>query len=91
MIDTNLVKYFWRCGDNEIIEFAMLRARLNKEEKDVLVAVLDNCHTQEKTAEILGFSVRKVQNVWYSAAYKLLRIDWVSAYAKELRVKNDDG
>lgn len=50
-MDKELLKYFWNCGDNQIIEFAMLRARLNIKEKKVLECMLDECLTQEETAE----------------------------------------
>lgn len=47
-MDKELLKYFWNCGDNQIIEFAMLRARLNIKEKKVLECMLDECLTQEE-------------------------------------------
>lgn len=83
-MDRSLIKCFWNCGDNEIIEFAILRARLNQREKDVVTLILDQCMTQEETAEKLYISTRKVQELWASAADKLLKIPWVLAYAKEL-------
>lgn len=75
---------FWGCGDNQIIEFAILRARLNRREKEVLLLILDECMTQEQVSEKLDISTRHVQNIWYSAVDKLLGIPWVLAYAKEL-------
>lgn len=86
-MDRTLVKDFWACGDNQIIEFAPMRARLNRLEKEVLVLMLDECMTQEQTAEHMDLSVRRVQNLWYDATDKLLAIEWVRAYAKELRMK----
>lgn len=83
-MDRSLLKYFWNCGDNQIIEFALLRARLNKKEKEVIHLMLDECMTQEEVAEYLDTSTRNVQNYWYSGADKLLNIKWVLAYAKEL-------
>lgn len=79
-----MIRAFWNCGDNQIIEFAIHRARLNKRESDVLRLVLDECKTQEQAAEILDISTRNLQNVWYSACNKILSIDWVIVYAKEL-------
>ena len=79
------LKYFWDCGDNQIIEFAIMRARLNRIEKEVLNLILDECRTQEQAAEIMNISTRRLQSWWYSACNKLLSIDWVRAYIKELK------
>lgn len=81
------LKAFWSCGDNEIIEFAIMRARLNRKEKDVLSCILDECLTQEQTAEKLEYSTRAVQDFCYSASKKLLSIPWVNAYANDLMKK----
>ena len=81
---SKLLRAFWNCGDGQLIEFAMLRARLNKKEHLVLTMVLDNCMTQEEIAEELNYSTRRIQDIWYSGADKLLRIPWVMTYAKEL-------
>ena len=86
-MDRGLIRYFWDCGDSQIIEFAMIRARLNRREKEAVSLLLDECYTQEKAAEVMDISVRNVQKIWYSAAYKLLSIPWVVAYAKELKNK----
>lgn len=83
-MDRNLLKAFWNCGDNQIIEFALLRARLNKIEKEVVRLSLDECLTQEEIAEMMDFSTRRIQQFWNTAADKLLGIPWVYAYAKEL-------
>ena len=86
-MDRSLIKDFWACGDNQIIEFAIMRARLNRMEKEVLRLLLDECMTQEQASEHLDISTRNLQNWWYSATDKLLSIDWVMAYAKSLRNK----
>lgn len=86
-MEKELLRCFWNCGDNEIIEFAMLRARLNAKEKKVLEYILDECLTQEETAEKMGYSTRRVQDFWCSAAKKLLNIEWVKAYAISLKTK----
>ena len=78
------VKAFWACGDSQIINFALMRARLNRSEKKVITYILDEDMTQEEAAEHLGISVRCLQNYWYSATGKLARIPWVVAYGKEL-------
>lgn len=83
-MERSLLKAFWNCGDNQIIEFALLRARLNRIEREVVHLMLDECMTQEEVAEELDFSTRKIQDAWYSGADKLLAIPWVQAYAKEL-------
>lgn len=83
-MDKDLLIAFWNCGDNQIIEFAMIRARLNKHEREVIEYMLDECYTQEETAEKMNYSVRRVQDFWYSAATKLLNIPWVKAYATSL-------
>ena len=80
----SLIKAFWSCGDNDIIEFALLRARLNRHEKEVLELILDECMTQEQASEKLNLSTRILQERWYSAINKLLSIPWVLAYAMEL-------
>lgn len=84
-MDKELLKYFWNCGDNQIIEFAILRARLNSKERKVLEYMLDECLTQEETAEMMEYSTRRIQDFWCSAARKLLNIDWVEAYAISLK------
>lgn len=83
-----LLKAFWNCGDNDIIEFALLKARLNANEKKVITLALDECMSQEEIAEELDISTRKVQEIWLSAQMKLLNISWVGAYAKELLERN---
>lgn len=83
-MDRGLIRAFWNCGDSQIIEFAMTRARLNRHERDVLCYLLDDCKTQEQTAEAMDLSTRKVQSLWYSACDKLLAIDWVAVYSREL-------
>lgn len=80
-----LVRAFWQCGDSEIINYAIMRARLNKREKQVLTLMLDECNSQEKTAEIMDVSTRQVQYIWHSAESKLLSIEWVKVYAKYLK------
>jgi len=84
-MDRGLIKYFWDCGDSQIIDFAIERARLNRQEKQVINLMLDECQTQEAAAEELDLSVRKVQGLWASATDKLLKIPWVKAYACELK------
>lgn len=84
----NTLKTFWGCGDNDIIEFALMKARLNRKEKEVINLILDECLTQEEAAEKLDISVRKIQDLWYSASNKLLSIFWVSAIANEIDKHN---
>lgn len=88
-MNQKLLKAFWNCGDNQIIEFALTRAHLNRNEKEVIRLLLDECMTQEEVAELLDFSTRKVQDEWYSGAGKLLAIPWVRAYAEELKRTTD--
>ncbi len=84
MTKTKLLRAFWNCGDNDIIEFAIMRARLNKREKEVLISMLDECRTQEQTAEWLELSTRHTQDLWRTASDKLLNIPWVKAYSQSL-------
>lgn len=86
-MDRNLLQYFWNCGDDQIIQFALQRAHLNKREEEVIKLLLDECCTQEEAAEIMGYSSRRVQEFWYSGADKLLNIAWVRAYAKALKTQ----
>lgn len=88
-MDKGLIRYFWNCGDNQIIEFAIIRARLNKNEKDVIQLMLDECLTQEEVAERLSYSTRKIQEDWASGVRKLLSIPWVLAYAEQLKNSKD--
>lgn len=81
----SLIRDFWNCGDNQIIEFAIVRAHLNRNEREAVRLMLDECMTQEQGAEALNISVRSFQEYWYSATDKILNIPWVLAYAKELR------
>lgn len=83
-MDRGLIRAFWGCGDSQIIEFAMSRARLNRQEREVLCHILDECETQEQAAESMDLSTRKVQSLWYSACDKLLAIEWVAIYSREL-------
>lgn len=84
-MDRELLTYFFNCGDNDIIEFAIMRAHLNRREKDVIRLIMDECMTQEEIAERLSYSTRRVQDFWYSGAKKLLNIPWVKAYALSLK------
>lgn len=84
-MDRSLLKYFWNCGDTSIIDFAIMRARLNRNEKKVLRMALDELMTQEQIAEELDTSTRNVQKIWACAADKLLRIDWVRIYSIALK------
>lgn len=84
-MDRSLIKTFWACGDSQVIDFAVMRARLDRKEKAVITSMLDDCLTQEETADRLQISVRTVQKLWASGADKLLRIDWLVAYAESLR------
>lgn len=85
MDNRELLTLFFNCGDNDIVEFAILRARLNKREKEVIHLMLDECMTQEETAESMNYSTRRVQEFWYSGAKKLLNIPWVKVYAESLK------
>lgn len=87
-MDRDLIKYFWNCGDDQIIKFAMQRAHLNAKEQSVIELILDECMTQEQVAEELNYSTRRVQDFWYSATAKLLSIPWVTCYAKEIKNKS---
>lgn len=84
-MDRELLTYFFNCGDNDIIEFAIMRAHLNRREKDVIRLMLDECMTQEEIAEQMSYSTRRIQDFWYSGATKLLNIPWVKAYALSLK------
>ena len=83
-MERNNLKYFWNCGDNQIIEYALLRARLNRREKEILTLMMDECLTQEQAAERMDISVRRAQEYWYMASRKMLGIPWVAAYAESL-------
>lgn len=78
------LRLLWGCGDSSTIEFAILRARLNRKEKEVINLMLDECMTQEETAEELDISPRQVQILWRDAASKLMSIPWVVAYIEYL-------
>lgn len=84
-MNQSLLKAFWNCGDNQTIEFAIMKARLNRLEMQVVHLMLDECLTQEEAAEEMDKSVRKIQDYWYSASNKLLNIPWVKAYAEVLK------
>lgn len=87
-MDRSLLKYFFDCGDDQIIQFALTRAHLNKMEQEVISLMFDGCMTQEEIAEYIGYSTRRVQEIWYSGAKKMLSIPWVTAFAKELKSKS---
>lgn len=79
-----LLKAFWNCGDSQIIEFALMRARLNRHEREVITLLFDECMTQETASEMLEISTRCVQSRISSAVDKLLSIPWVRVYAESL-------
>lgn len=81
-MDKNLLSRFWDCGDDDIIQFALMKAHLNKREKQVILMTLDECMTQEEIAEELNFSTRRIQQFWCSGAKKLLSISWLRAIAE---------
>lgn len=35
-MEKHLLKAFWNCGDNDIIQFALYKAHLNRLEKEVI-------------------------------------------------------
>lgn len=84
-----LLQAFWGCGDNTAIEFAIVRANLNRKEKEVVHFIFDECLTQEQIAEKMDISVRQVQEIWYDASKKLLGIQWVRIYATELHRRKE--
>lgn len=84
MTDRELLRAFFDCGDNDIVEFALVKARLNRHERTVMILLFDDCMTQEEVAENMHYSTRRVQDFWYSGAKKLLDIQWVRAYATDL-------
>lgn len=84
-MDRSLLYDFFNCGDDQIIQFAIMRAHLNKNERDVIHLMLDECMTQEEVAEKINYSTRRTQQFWYSGADKLLNIPWVLAFAQALR------
>lgn len=83
-VDRQLIFAFFDCGDDQIIQFALTRAHLNKPELQVIKCMVDERMSQEETAEAMGYSVRHTQDIWYSASKKMLNIAWVRAYAIEL-------
>lgn len=70
IIDRQLLKIFWNCGDNHIIEFEIERAHLNRFERETVRLLLDECLTQEEAAETMDIAPRSVQAYWYGAADK---------------------
>mgnify|MGYP003298000444 CR=1 FL=1 len=64
--------------------FDIVMNHLNKKEADIVHLLLDECMTQEEIAERMNYSTRKIQDIWYSASRKLIKIPWVYAYAREL-------
>lgn len=89
-MDRTLIKYFWNCGDSQIIDFAIMRARLNRQERNVLHLALDELMTQEQIAEYLDTSTRNVQKIWASAVDKMLGIEWVQIYGAAIRDKKGE-
>lgn len=82
--DNVLIRAFWACGDSSIISYAIMRARLNANEREALSLVLDECQSQEMAAESMGVSTRSLQAWWRSGINKILNQPWARAYAKEL-------
>lgn len=88
-MDNGLIRHLWGCGDRLYIDYAIMRANLNRKEKEVLHLMLDECMTQEQTAEELDTSTRNVQKIWSCAVEKLLKIEWVQLYALALKEKRE--
>lgn len=82
------MKTFWSCGDRVLIDFAKDKVGLNREEKEVLHLLLDDCRSQEKAAEIMDISRTKVQCYWNTACRKLLSQEWLKIYATVLEKRN---
>lgn len=82
--DNTLIRAFWACGDSSIIGYAIMRARLNANERETLSLVLDECQSQEMAAESMGVSTRSLQAWWRSGVTKVLNQPWARAYAAEL-------
>lgn len=83
-MDSKLMRAFFDCGDDQIIQFAIQRCHYNRKEKEILKLILEENYTQEETADIIGYSTRYVQEQWYRVCHKMLSISWVKAYAVEL-------
>jgi len=84
-MDRTLLGYFFNCGDDGIIQYALTRAHLNRREREVLTLMYDSCMTQEEVAETIGYSVRRTQEFYYSGADKLLKIPWLVSYSKDIK------
>lgn len=82
--DSALIRAFWACGDSAIISYAVMRARLNRNERETLSLILDECMAQEAAAEVMGVSTRSLQSWWRSGVTKILSQPWARAYATEL-------
>lgn len=82
--DNALIRAFWSCGDSSIIAYAVMRAHLNRNERNVLHLILDECMSQESATEKCGVSTRSVQNWWHTGTGKILRLAWVRSYAADL-------
>lgn len=82
--DGTKIRAFWACGDNATISYAIQRARLNRNEREALSLILDECMTQEEAAERLGVSTRSLQAWWRAGTGKILNLPWARAYATEL-------
>lgn len=82
--DNTMIRAFWGCGDSDIINYAITRARLNANERETLELVLDGCQSQEMAAESMGVSTRSLQAWWKSGVTKILNQPWARAYAAEL-------
>lgn len=82
--DNTMIRAFWDCGDSAIISYAIIRARLNANERETLSLILDECQSQEMASESMGVSTRTLQAWWRSGITKVLNQPWVRAYAAEL-------
>ena len=63
-MNQKLLKAFWNCGDNQIIEFALTRAHLNRNEKEVIRLLLDEC--------MIGFSAFINKSILLGVIYSAL-------------------
>lgn len=81
-MDTHIIKAFWKCGDQEIIDLACDRADLTQAERKTICLLLTNGKTEKEAAQIMDTSEEEINRVYYSACTKLLGICWVYCIAK---------
>lgn len=84
-MDKSLVEIFLKCNDEQLIEYALLKAKISVKELRVLKLLINEGVSVPEAAYTMCISTARLQKIWDKASNKLLAIPWLVAYANELK------